>query len=83
LLNGWKRGAQERAFRELVASGVLAPTEEAARVISIIAADNTSATDADFDELFGKIQAAAHADLAAYKRAPIWSRGSVELTLRL
>jgi hypothetical protein len=79
----WKRGAQERAFRELVASGVLGPTEEAARVSSIIVADNTSATDADFDELFEKIQAAARADVAAYKRAPIWSGESVELTLRL
>jgi hypothetical protein len=83
LLTGWKRGAQERAFRELVASGVLAPTEEAARVISIIAADNISATDADFDEVFAKIQDAARADVAAYKRAPIWSGESVELTLRL
>ena len=83
VLTGWKRNAQERAFRELVAPGAPGPTEEAARVGSIIAADNTSAADADFEKLFAKIQAAARVDLAAYKRAPIWSSGSVELTLRL
>ena len=83
VLTGWKRSAQERAFRELVAPGVAAPTEEAVRVGSIIAADNTSAANADFDELFAKIQAAARADMSAYKRAPIWSGKSIELTLRL
>jgi hypothetical protein len=71
VLIGWKRDAQERAFRELVAPGVPAPTEEAARVGSIIAADNTSAADANFDKLFAKVHAAASADLAAYRRAPI------------
>jgi hypothetical protein len=40
VLIGWKRDAQERAFRELVAPGVPAPTEEAARVGSIIVAHN-------------------------------------------
>ena len=83
VLTGWKRRAQERAFRELVAPGVPAPTEEAVRVGSIIAADNMSAGDADFDELFAKIRAAARADMSAYKRAPIWSGESIELTLRL
>ena len=83
VLSGWKRSAQARAFRELVAPGVPAPTEEAVRVGLIIAADNTSAADADLDKLFAKIQAAARADLTAYKRAPIWSGESVELTLRL
>ena len=39
VLTGWKRAAQERAFRELVAPGMAAPTEEAARVGSITAAD--------------------------------------------
>jgi hypothetical protein len=83
VLTGWKRSAQERAFRELVAPGVPAPTEEAMRIGSIIAADNRSATDADFEKLFAKIQAAARADVAAYKRATLWSGESIELTLRL
>ena len=83
VLTGWKRDAQERAFRELVAPGDPAPTEEAARVGSIIAADNASAADADFDKLFAKVQDAAAADLAAYRRGAIWSGNSVELTLRL
>jgi hypothetical protein len=83
VLSGWKRSAQERAFRELVAPGVPAPTEEFVRVGLIIAADNTSAADADFDKLFANIQAAARADVAAYKRAPNWSGEFVELTLRL
>jgi hypothetical protein len=79
VLTRWKRDAQERAFRELVASGAPAPTEEAARVGSIIVADNTSAADADFDKLFKIVHAAATADLAAYRRAPIWSNNSVQL----
>jgi NACHT C-terminal Alpha/Beta 2 len=83
ILIGWKRDAQERAFRELVAPGVPAPTEEAARVRSIIAFDNASAADADFDKLFAKVRAAAGTDLAAYRRGAIWSGNSVELTLRL
>jgi hypothetical protein len=83
VLSGWKRSAQERAFRELVDPGVPAPTEEAVRVGSIIAADNMSGGGADFDELFAKIQAAARADMSAYKRSPIWSGESIELTLRL
>lgn len=83
VLTGWKRRAQERAFRELVAPGVPASTEEALRVGSIIAADTASAADAEFDKLFARVQAAARADVAAYKRSPIWSGESVELTLRL
>ena len=87
VLTGWKRHAQARAFRELVAPGVPAPTEEVTRVGSIIAADNASAADADFDKLFAKVHAAAGADLgayfSAYPKGPIWSGNSVELTLRL
>lgn len=82
-LIGWKRAAQERVFRELIAPGVPVRSEEAARVGSIIAADNTNAADADFDSLFEKVLAAASADLAAYKRTPIWSHNPVELTLGL
>jgi hypothetical protein len=83
VLTKWKRGAQERAFREVVASVLPSATEEIVRVGSIIAADNSSAADADFDELFGKVLAAARADMTAYKHEPIWSGDSVELTLRL
>ena len=83
MLADWKHRAQERAFRELVASGVPTLAEEAIRVSSIIVADNTSAADADFDELFAKIHAAARADLSAYRRSPIWSGSAVELTLRI
>ena len=83
ILIGWKRGGQERAFRELVASGLPSAIEEAVRIGSIIAADNTSEADGEFEELFAKIQAAARADVAGYKRGPIWSDESVELTLRV
>jgi hypothetical protein len=70
LLIRWRRDAQQRAFRELVAPGVPAPTEEAARVGSIIATDNRFTADADFDKLFAKVHDAAGADLAAYRRGP-------------
>jgi hypothetical protein len=80
VLSEWKRGAQERAFRELVTAGM--PTGEAARVGSIIAADSASDEDANYNELFAKIQVAAGADLTAFNRAPIWSGEFVELTLR-
>lgn len=83
MLTAWKRGAQERAFRELVATGVAIPYEEATRIGLIITADNASDGDADFDRLFAKILAAASTDLSAYRRAPIWSSSPVELTLRL
>ncbi len=83
VLIGWKGAAQERAFRELVGPRAPAPNDEAARIGSIVAADNQSATSTNFDELFTKVRAAANTDLVAYKRAPIWSGESVELTLRL
>lgn len=83
VLTGWKSKAQARAFRELVAPGVTAPTEEAARIGSIIAADNRDAADDDFGTLFAKIHAAAAVDLAAYRRNAMWSSKPVELTLRL
>jgi hypothetical protein len=79
----WKRGAQNRAFRELVAPQRTVQAEEAARVKSIIVTENTSATDAQFDALFAKVQAAASADVSAYMRSPVWSNSGVELTLRL
>ena len=82
VLTGWKRGAQERAFRELVAPETSARREEAARIGLIIAADNADATVADVDRLFEKVLTAASADLSAHMRAPIWSGSSVELTLR-
>jgi hypothetical protein len=81
LLTGWKRDAQYRAFCELVAPGVPA-SEESTRIGSIIAADNASTADS-VDTLFAKVHAAANADLAAYRRAPIWSGESIELTLRI
>src|ERR1700704_6288244 len=40
LLISWKRTAQERAFRELVTSGMPSSTEEATRIGSLVAADN-------------------------------------------
>jgi hypothetical protein len=83
VLAGWKRDAQARAFRALVAAGLSASTEETVRVGAIIAADQASPGDAGFEDLFARVQAAARADLAGYKRAPIWSGASIELTLRL
>jgi hypothetical protein len=83
VLTRWKRDAQLRAFRELVASGVPESTEEVARVGSIITADNRSTADAGFDRLFAKVHDAASADLATYTRAAIWANEPVELTLRL
>ena len=83
LLTGWRRVAQERAFRELLAPETPALRDEAIRVASIIAADNANAADASLDRLFEKVHAAGTVDLEARMRAPIWSGRSVELTLRL
>jgi hypothetical protein len=80
-LTGWKREAQTRAFRELVASGT-ALAEEPARVQATIAADDRP-VDAKFDGAFEKAHAAAATDLATYKRGPMWSGDAVELTLRI
>jgi hypothetical protein len=80
-LTGWKREAQTRAFRELVAF-VAALAEEPARVEATIAADDRP-VDAEFDAVFEKVHAAAAADLATYKRGSMWSSDAVELTLRI
>src|SRR5262249_1875471 len=82
-LTKWKRDAQRRAFRDLVAQGAGPPTEEAARIGSIITADNLGASNAGLERIFATVHAAADADLAAFMREPIWSNASVELTLRL
>jgi DNA polymerase III delta prime subunit len=83
VLMRWKRDAQSRAFRELVVPGTASSTDEAARIGSLVAIDNRSAADAKSDELFFKVRTAAAHDLAAFKRGPIWSGSTVELTLRL
>src|SRR5262249_55932968 len=82
LLTGWKRGAQERAFRELVVPGLPPPTEEAARIGSLAASDDASMSDAEFAARFQKIHAAATEDLASYTRTALWGRTQVKLTLR-
>jgi hypothetical protein len=83
LLVEWKCNAQERSFRELVAPAAGVATEEAARVGLLIAAENAGAADPDFDAVFAMLHAAASADIAAFKRTPVWSGESVELTLRI
>lgn len=82
LLGSWKRDAQDRAFRELVAPNA-AFAEEKARIEAAITADDARDADAEFDALFQKVRAAATADLASYKRSPIWTQARVELTLRI
>lgn len=82
LLHEWKRRAQERAFRELVAQAADGPTEAAARVSSIIAVENAGDADPEFEAIFAGAHAAASTDLAAFKRLPVWSDETVELTLR-
>jgi hypothetical protein len=79
----WKHVAQERAFRELVAPGLPERSAEVERVGSIIMADNACTVDTEFDQLFLKVRAAAQVDVAAYTQTPIWSSGSIELTLAL
>jgi hypothetical protein len=83
VLTSWKRAAHERAFRELVAPGVPSPTEEAARIGSLVASDNASTADSAFDALFRKVHAAASADLGTDTRARLWANTTVELTLKL
>ena len=59
VLTGWRRVAQERAFRELVAPETPALRVEAVRVGTIIAADNANTADPNFDRLFEKVHVAA------------------------
>ncbi|HZT26528.1 MAG TPA: hypothetical protein VFA57_12550 [Pseudolabrys sp.] len=83
LLVGWKRTAQERAFRELVAPGLPTPTEEAARIGLLAASDDASAVNVEFVARFQNVHAAAADDLSTYTRGPLWGRTQVELTLTL
>jgi len=80
-LTEWKRDAQARAFRELVAPST-ALAGESARVGATIAADDR-VDDVEFDALFQKVHAAAAADLVTYRRGPMWSGNTIELTLRV
>ena len=82
LLTKWKKSAQERAFRELVAPENSTKVDEAERVEAIVAAENRTVADGAFQFVFDKVHAAAGADLAGYKRGPMWSKAQVELTLR-
>jgi hypothetical protein len=83
LLHAWKRVAQERAFRELLAPASLQAPNEAERVSAAIEADNARTGDRAFDTLFLEVQEAARRDLLGFKRSPIWLADSIELTLRL
>ncbi len=83
LLTDWRRTAQERAFRELLSSGILSPTEEAMRIGSLAASDDAGAVDAEFIARFEKVHTAAADDLATYTRGPLWQRTQVELTLKM
>jgi hypothetical protein len=82
-LKEWKRGAQEKAFLEVVAASQAAPNAEAARIGSLIAFGNREGADAAFDEAFAKFHAAATADFAGYTRGPLWKQQQVELTLKI
>jgi hypothetical protein len=83
LLVEWKRVAQDRALREVLAPRHLAPTQEVARVEALIAAEVRSGATPGFAQVFTKLHAAASADLEANKRSAIWSTHPAELTLTL
>lgn len=82
LLQEWKRTAQERAFRDLLAPAHPSQSAEATRITSLAASDDATGTDTRFGELFQKIRVAAAEDLATYTRGSIWGQTRVELTLR-
>jgi hypothetical protein len=83
VLRTWKRQAQDRALREMLAPRMPAPSGEVARVEALITAANRSGASAGFTETFTALHAAAIADLTAYKRSPVWTASAVELTLTL
>lgn len=83
VLRTWKRQAQDRALREMLAPRLPAPSGEAARVEALITAANRSGALAGFTETFTALHAAASADLTACKRSPVWTPSAVELTLTL
>lgn len=83
LLLGWKRAAQARAFREMVAPETSFAVQEASRVGVIVATDNASLAGKNFDAIWSRIHAAADTDLAAFRRTLVQSGATVELTLRI
>jgi hypothetical protein len=83
LLEEWKRSAQERAFREMVAPESPAQKEEIARVRSQIDAADQAAETPEFDEIYARLRAAAANDLAAFRRLAIWAKNATLLTLTL
>ena len=83
VLRKWKRDAQERALREMLAPRLPAPSEEATRIEALIGEANKSGASAGFSHTFTALHTAARADLVAYKRAAVWATSPLELTLTL
>ena len=82
LLQKWRRDAQTRAFRDVVAHDT-GSAQELARLEAAITADDARDADGAFGVLFSRAHAAAADDIARYKRAPTWPGDDVELTLRI
>jgi len=83
VLRKWKRGAQERALREMLAPHGQTPSEELVRIETLIAEANRSGAPAGFSQTFTALHTAASADLDTYKRSPFWTASPLELTLTL
>jgi len=84
LLQGWKRGAENRTFRELVApqrrpSGA----EEAAKKLEAALGDAAGHTAGDGAPEFANIRQAAFIDLAGFKRMAALPDYAVALNLRI
>ena len=83
VLRKWKKDAQRRALLEMLAPRAPVPSGEASRVEALIAEATRSGASAGYNQAFTALHAAASADLATYKRSPVWRTSPVELTLTL
>lgn len=84
LLQDWKRDAEKRTFRELVAPRRrLGGAEEAAKNIETALGDAAGRTAGDGAAEFGKIRQAALTDLAGFKRMAAVPDYAVALNLRI
>ena len=86
-LREWKRLAEEKSFREILARGGAAgeqigPTVGEAVSDELIEAFGLTAKD-DLESVRSRVMIAAKNDIAAFKRMPGWPRHPIALNLRM
>lgn len=86
-LREWKRSAEERSFRAIVAFGAIPDQQIGATFAEVVSDELMEALGLsrqdDLETVTSRLVVAAENDLAAFKRAPGWPRRGIALNLRM